>query len=75
MVKGNSRITICTNLLDFASQMLIPRFSLKAFLVLEEIFKCLFLPYMGVAAILFNSAEPFEKVDNTTNREPSVKSG
>ena len=32
----------------------IPRFSLKAFLVLEKNILNFFLPYMGMAAILFN---------------------
>ena len=47
----------------------IPRFSLKAFLVQEKkIFK-FFLPYIGMAAILFNDAEPFEQSINVTSTE------
>ena len=39
-----------------------PRFSPKAFLVMQKkIFKC-FLPYMGMAAILFDVEEPFEQI-------------
>ena len=49
----------------------IPRFSHKAFLVLEKkIFKY-FLPHMGMAAILFNGAEPFEQILNTPSTEGS----
>ena len=42
-----------------------PRFSLKAFSVLEKkIFKC-FLPYKDMTTILFNDAELFEQIENT----------
>ena len=30
---------------------------------------------MGMAAVLFNDAEPFEQIDNTLRQRPSVKSG
>ena len=44
--------------LTLSPKCCIPRFSHKAFLVLEkQIFKCFFLPYMGMLVILFNGAE------------------
>ena len=54
---------------EFTYLLYIPRFSLKAFLVLaKKIFKC-FLPYMGMAAILFNGAKLLKQTDNI----PSTK--
>ena len=52
--------------------MLIPRFSLDAFLVLEKKILNFFLPYMGMVAILFNDAETFEQIDNTPLTEGSM---
>ena len=53
----------------FFYQCYITRFSLEAFLVLEKkIFMC-FIPYIGMAAILFNDSELFEQTDNTPSRE------
>ena len=73
-VKNHPRIIIWTNMLDLESPMLyIPRFSLKVFLVLE---KKIFLTYMGMAAILFNGVEPFQKTVNIASTEGNrVKSG
>ena len=54
--------------------MLYTKIQLEAFLIQEKIFKC-FLPYMGMAAILFNDAYPFEQIDSTPfDRRPNVKS-
>ena len=59
-----------TNLVDLESSK--PIFNLKAFLVQEKkIFKC-FLPYMGLAAIVFNDAEPFEQIFNTLLTEGTM---
>ena len=38
-------------------------------MVLEKIFKG-FLPYMGMAAILFNGVEPFEQIVNIPSTRP-----
>ena len=65
---------IWTNLVDFESPMLymVPRFCLKAFLVLEKkIFKC-FLSYRAMAAILFNGTEPFEQIVSILSTECPV---
>ena len=35
----------------------------------------MFLPYMGMVAILFNDAEPFQQTDNTPSTKGHVKSG
>ena len=52
--------------------MLYTKVNLKAFLGFgEEDFKC-FLPYMGMVAILFNGAEPFEQIANTPLTECPV---
>ena len=46
------------------------RSNLEAFSVLEKkIFKC-FLPYMGIADILFNDAVPFEQTDTSSTESP-----
>ena len=37
----------------------------------KKIFKW-FLPYMGIAAILFNGVEPFEQIINTLLTEGSI---
>ena len=62
-IKGHPRIIIWTNLIDIEPPIL--RFSLKAFLFRKKKIFLRFLPYMGMAAILFNGAEPFEQIDNT----------
>ena len=49
-------------------QSYITRFSLKAFLVLEKEVLSV-LPYMGMAAILFNGVEQFEQIANTLSTE------
>ena len=62
-VKCQPRIIIWTNLVDLESPILIPRFSLRAFLVLEKnIFKCFNLPYMDMTAILINGLTIFTKL-------------
>ena len=33
----------------------------------EKDFKCFFLPYMHMAAILFSGTEPFEQIGNTVS--------
>ena len=58
-------------------QYYMPRFSLKAFLVLEKkIFMCFFffffLSYIGMVAILINGAEPFEQIDDTPLTEGTM---
>ena len=53
-VKGHPNIIILINLV---------RFSLKAFLILEKIFKY-FTLYMGIADILFNGTKSFEQIVN-----------
>ena len=59
-VKGHPSIMIWTNLVNLVSLMLYTKIQSQRFLGSgEEHFKC-FLPYMGMAAILLNSAEPFE---------------
>ena len=35
----------------------------------------MFLPYMGMAAILFSDAEPFEQCQHSFERRPHMKSG
>ena len=46
--------------------MLYTKIQPRSFLVSEEeISKCLFLPYMGMVAVLFNNAEPLNKIVNT----------
>ena len=44
--------------------MLYTKIQPKAFLVLEKNILSV-LPYMGIAAILFDGAEPFEQIGNT----------
>ena len=52
--------------------MLYTKISLEAFSILEiKIFKR-FLPYMGIMAILYNDAEWFEQIDNTSSTEGSM---
>ena len=71
-VKGHSSIIIWTNLVGLEVSMLYTKVNLKAFLGFgEEDFKC-FLPYMGMVAILFNGAEPFEQIANTPLTECPV---
>ena len=69
-VKDHPSLIILTNLVDFESPMLytIARFSLKAFLVLEKKILSV-LPYMGMTAILFTDAEPFEQSVNIPSTE------
>ena len=56
--------------------MLYTKFNLKAFLLLKKkSFKCFFLSYMGMAAVLLNDAEPFEQCQHPFDRRPHVKSG
>ena len=50
--------------------MLYTKIQLKAFLVLEKKFVSI-LPYMGMAAILVNGAEPFEQIVNILSTEGS----
>ena len=44
--------------------MLYTKIQPQSFLGSEEDFK-VYLPYMGMTAILFNSVEPFEQIVNT----------
>ena len=60
-VKGHPSLIILTNLVDLESQMLYTRIQPQSFLSTGEEDFWVFLPYMGMAAILFNDAEPFEQ--------------
>ena len=54
-IKGQPRTKILANLVDLMAKMLYA--STKAFLFLAKIFKI--LPYIGIAAILVDSLQPF----------------
>ena len=66
-----SKVNLCSSFeqtwKSLSPHCYILKFSFKAFLVLE-IFKC-FLPYMGIATILFNCEEPFEQIGNNFSTE------
>ena len=67
--KGNLRPSFVQTF-DLESPMLYTKIQLKAFLVLEKKFVSI-LPYMGMAAILVNGAEPFEQIVNILSTEGS----
>ena len=60
MLKGPLMVIIWTNLVDLESSMLYTKIQPWNFLGSGEEDFYVFLPYMGMAAILFNFAEPFE---------------
>ena len=62
-VKGHPSLIILKNLVDLESPMLYTKIQPRSFLSTGEDF-LVFLPYMGMAAILFNDAEPFEQSVN-----------
>ena len=70
MVKGHDpNLIILTNLVDLESPMQYTKIQPQSFLSTgvetgEEDF-LVFLQYMGMAAILFNDAEPFEQSVNS----------
>ena len=62
-------VIIRPNLVDLESSKLYIKIQHQSFLGSgEEDFE-VFLPYMGMAAIVFNGAEPFEKIGNTLSTE------
>ena len=64
-VKDQPMIIIWTNLVELESSMLYTKIQPQSFLGSgEEVFQ-VFLPYMDMAAILFNGAEPVEEIGNT----------
>ena len=72
-VNYRPRIIIWTNLVDLASPMLYTKSQPQSFLGYgEEVFEA-FLPYMGMAAILFNSAKPFEQIVSTASTEGPMR--
>ena len=72
-VKGQPSTIIWTNLVEFKSPILYTKIQSQSFLGSgEEYFKA-FLPYMGMAAILFSGAEPFEQTVNTLSTEGPYK--
>ena len=66
-VKGQPMIIIWIHLVELESSMLHTKIQLQSFFGLEKSFK--FLPYMDMAAILFNCPEPFEQTGNTLSTE------
>ena len=68
-VKDHPRIIIWTNLVDHASPILYTKILPQSFLGSREGGFEVFLPYMDMAAILFNSAKPFDQIVSTTSRE------
>ena len=53
--------------LILSPQFYILRFIIKDFLISEKkIFKCFFLPYMGITTTLFNGAKPFKQFVSTS---------
>ena len=53
-------------MVDLAFRMLYIKIQSENFLCSEEEGFEVFLPYIGMAAILFNSAKPFEQIVSTT---------
>ena len=62
-------IIVWTNLVELESSMLYTKIQPQSFLDSGEEDCQEFLPYMDMAAILFNCAEPFEQIDNTLSTE------
>ena len=60
---------IWTNLVDLESSMLYTKIQPQSFLGSGGEYFYVFLPYMGMAAILFDGAEPFEQIGNTLMTE------
>ena len=60
--KVNGPLTV---LVDLESSMLYTKIQPQSFLHSGEEDFYVFLPYMGMVAILFNCAEPFEQIGNT----------
>ena len=72
-VKCQFMIIVWTNLVEFESSMLHTKIQSQSFLNSgEQGVKC-FESYMGMAAILFNVAKPFEQIDNTPSKERSMR--
>ena len=62
-------IIIRTNMVELESSMLYSKIQPQSFLgSVQEDFQE-FLPYMDMAAILFNCAEPFERIGNTLSTD------
>ena len=67
-IKGQLVVIIWTNLVNLESLVLYTKIQPQSFLGSGEDF-WVFLPYMGMAAILFNGTEPFEQIGNTLSTE------
>ena len=73
-VKGQNTTIIWTNLVDLEYPMLYTKIQFQSFLGSgEEDLKVFFTKYMGMAAILFNDAEPFEQIVNTLSTEGPLR--
>ena len=68
-VKGHPSLIILTNLVDLKSPMLYTKIQPQSFLSTREEDSKVFLPYMNMAAVLFNGAEPFEQIVNIPSTE------
>ena len=68
-VKGQPTISIWINLADLETAMLYTKIQPQSFPGSREEDLQMFLPYMGMATILFNSAEPFEQTGKTFSTE------
>ena len=66
-------IIIRINLVELESSMLYTKVQPQSFLGSGEEDSQEFLPYMDMAAILFNCAEPFEQIGNTLSTEIPCK--
>ena len=63
-------IAFLSILVDLVSLMLYNKIQPGSFLdSREEDFLSVFLPYLGIGAILLNVAEPFKQIDNTSLTE------
>ena len=72
-VKGQPTIIIWTNLVELETAMLYTKIQPESFLSSGEVFFFSeFLPYMDMAAILFNGVEPFEQIGNTLLTEGPI---
>ena len=71
-VKGPLTVIIWTNLVDLESSMLYTKIQPKSYLGSGEEDFLRVLPYMGMAAILFNGAEPLEQISNILLTEGSM---
>ena len=69
-VKGQLTPIIWTKLVDLESPTLYTKIQPKNFLYSGDFY--VFLPYMGIAVILFKGAEPFEQIINTLLTEGPI---